>query len=423
MSDWIHLQTRAYPLHFTFPGAYGPDAAALGLDVPDLGRLTITPCALATLEYNFETAAEADLTDIVAANVTRPGTTITACRTRFLPAGPALVTYALRHHEDLAALSPDQLAAFDSQVNDELRRADQPILLKILAEIVKIFPLARPTTFEQWDAGSDGILPVDRRAVRYNCHFIARRPRFKHRNDGEFDSYGCQILMPFTYTWNGDPQAPLTDLLAMTEPADIAVAEFSVLAGATLDARKILDRLAGDQASELEIGHFRRFLDGVWADYYHLDSYRIESGQVPRRTFYAACESIGMEAALSQARELLAHVTDSLVATASARAAVLDTRLNRVASALTVVTAAGFVASLVQFLSPREPIGMRLAIVAVAVVMAAGILAYTLNPPLIKGYLRHLWHAIHLRRPGHVLPESLPGAAPSPADNTQNAST
>jgi hypothetical protein len=423
MSDWIHLQTRAYPLHFTFPPGYGPDAAALKVNVPDLGRLTITPGTLATFEYNFETTAEADLTEIIAANVTRPGTTIAACRTRFLPAGAALVTYALRHHENLAAFSPDQLVAFDSQVNDELRRADQPILLRILAEVVKIFPLARPTSVDQWDTDSGEILPVDRRAVRYNCHVVAKGPRWKSRNGAQYDSHGCQILMPFTYVWIGDPQAPVTDLLAMMEPTDVAVAERSILAGATLDARKILDRLAGDQASHLQIETFRRFLDGVWADYYHLDSYRIESGLVPRRTFNAACDSMGMEAAQAQARELLAHVTDSLVATTSARAAVLDTRLNRVASALTVVTAAGFVSSLVQFLAPQETSGMRLIIVGVAVIIAASILAYTLNPSLVNGYLRRLWHAIGWRRPSHALQRSLPSAPLAPADKPQNGST
>lgn len=386
MTGVLHLQTRAYPLHFAFPPGYGPGAPAVQVEVPELGTLTFTSGKLTTFEYNVERMAEADLTEIIAAGVALPGTAIAGCHARLIPGGVVLVTYALRHDADLAAMSVGELVTFDAQVNDKLREADQAILINVLAEIVKAFPLVRPAPAgEERDPSGDSALPADRRAIRYNCHVITKKPGWNRRTDGTGDSHGCEILLPFTYAWSGDPAARLQDILAMTEPADIVVAQRSILVDATLEARKILDRLASGPASQPQSDSFRRFLDRVWADYYHLDSYRMESAQASRIIFQAAHETVGMDSAYAQAQALLGHVTNSLLAASSARSEALDKRLNRAAAALTVLTTAGFLSGLAGFLAPHEELGVRVAIVALVIIIAAGILSYTVSPGRVSG--------------------------------------
>jgi hypothetical protein len=190
---------------------------------------------------------------------------------------------------------------------------------------------------------------------------------------------------------------PLTEILNMLEPTDIAVAQRSILTGATLEGRKILTRLASGQTSPLQSDDFRRFLDGVWADFYHLGSYLIESAQAPRAIFVAASEDMDMVTTRDQAQALLKHVNASLLSASSARSEVLDTRLNRVAAALTVVSAAGFVSGLAQFLAPAEPLGIRTVIVVGVVILAVGTLMYTVNPAGVREDLRR---ALRIRRAG-----------------------
>lgn len=385
MTDVLHLQTRAYPLHFNFPGGYGPDTPASTMAVPGRGRLTIAPGALGSLAYSHTTTAEADLTEIMTAGITLPGTVIAGCRARILPAGAVLVTYALHHDVDLASMSAVELAVFDAQINDALREADRPILLDVLAEVVKTFPVTRPATIGDTSPAGE-LLPVDRRTVRYTCHVVAAEaawlPEQETRGSGSYS--GCRTLLPFTYAWRGDPATPLPEILPMLEPTDIAVAQRTILAGATLEGRKILARLASGRATQVQSNDFRRFLDGVWADFYDLDSYRIESAQGPRAIFLAASEDMEMDAAREQAQALLGHVNASLQAASSARSEVLDTRLNRVAAALTVVIAAGFVSDLAQFLAPNEPLGTRAVIVAAVLILGIGTLAYTINPARLR---------------------------------------
>lgn len=412
MTDVLHLQTRAYPLHFTFPGEYGPDTPASTINVPGRGKLTITSGTLSTLAYNRETIAEADLTEIITAGAALPGTVIVGCRARILPAGAVLVTYALRHDIDLSAMSIDQLVTFDAQVNDSLREADRPILLDVLAEVVKAFKIIQQATIGDTSPAGEPMLPVDRRTVRYACHVVASEPTWKPDQEARRFGVlsGCQILLPFTYAWRGDPAMPLEEILGMLEPTDIAVAQRSILAGATLEGRKILARLASGQTSQLQSDDFRRFLDGVWADFYDLDSYRIESAQVPRAIFQAASEDMGMDAVRDQALALLGHVNASLLTASSARSEVLDTRLNRVAAALTVVSAAGFVSGLAQFLAPAEPLGTRTVIVAGVVILAIGTLAYIINSARVREDLHRAFRIRHIglgRGAGPVVGESV----------------
>ncbi|MDR0341608.1 MAG: hypothetical protein LBI49_00575, partial [Nocardiopsaceae bacterium] len=279
-------------------------------------------------------------------------------------------------------------------------------------EIVKTFPISRPATVGETGPAGE-LLPVDRRTVRYTSHFVATEATWlPERETGGSGGYGgCQTLLSFTYACRGDPAVPLPEILPMLEPTGIALAQRTILAGATLEGRKILARLARGQATQVQSNDFRRFLDGVWADFYDLDSYRIESAQGPRATFLAASGDMdmGMATARDQAQALLGHVNDSLQAASSARSEVLDTRLNRVAAALTVVIAAGFVSDLAQFLAPGESLGIRAVIVAAVLIIGIGTLAYTINPARLRDDLLRT-------RPAGTRKGSGPGAGVTAGD-------
>jgi hypothetical protein len=415
VTDVLHVQTRAYPLHFDFPAGYGPDTPASTVEVPGRGTLTITPATLCSLAYSQATTAEVDLTEIITAGITLPGTVIAGCRARILPAGVVLVTYALHHDIDLTSMSAVELAVFDAQINDALRESDRPILLDVLAEVVKTFQITRPATIGDTSPAGE-LLPLDRRTVRYTCHVVATEAAWlpEQETDRSGSYGGCQTLLPFTYAWRGDPATPLPEILPMLEPTDIALAQRSILAGATLEGRKILARLASGEATQVQSNDFRRFLDGVWADFYDLDSYRIESAQGPRVIFLAASEDMEMDAARDQAQALLGHVNASLQAASSARSEVLDTRLNRVAAALTVVIAAGFVSDLAQFLAPSQSLGTRAVIVAAVVILGVGTLAYTINPARLRDDLLRT-------RPAGTRKGSGPGAGLTAGDPAVSA--
>lgn len=380
MTDVLHLQTRAYPLHYNSPAA-----AAGVVRVPGHGDISFVPGTLSSLAYGGETTVEADLTTIITAAVALPGTVITACRARVLPAGAVLVTYALRHETDLRSLDSQALAAFDAQVNQAFREADREVLAQVLDAAVRrdVFGqvAARPFAGQREQPAR-----VDPRSVRYNCHLLTRQPPWSPdpRTAGLVPGPGCQVLLPFTYAWDGNPASPLDDILGILEPADLAVAQLSLLYGAITTGRRILAELARAEPGRLGTEDFRRFLDGVWADYHHLDSYRLESAQDHRANFLAAREVTGVDGTRSRAERLLGHVAASLLAESSARSERLDGRLNRVAAALTVVTAASFLLDLGSFLAPDEPFPARAVTVVAILALAAAALAATILPGRAK---------------------------------------
>ncbi|MGW2849063.1 hypothetical protein [Streptomyces sp. NPDC001274] len=124
--------------------------------------------------------------------------------------------------------------------------------------------------------------------------------------------------------------------------------------GALLGGKRILVDLARAGAPTTDVHAFRRFLDGVWSDYHHLDGYRIESAQGPRATYLAARESIGLDNTQERTDKLLGYVGNSLLAAASQRTEALDTRLNRVAATLAMVAAASFSLDAAVFLLPES---------------------------------------------------------------------
>jgi hypothetical protein len=348
MTDVLHVQTRAYPLHYTL------DRSVRRVVLPGRGELHPVPGTLTSVAYNSEDAVDVDLTEIVKAAVSLPGITIVSCQGRVLTNGAVFVAYALRHSTDLRKLDAQGLAAMDSAINRRLREADRALLRDVLASAEQAGLLRHLVIPPGGDEASDWT-KVDPRAVRYNCHFIAREPGWKpdRRVPNLVLGPHCQILLPYTYAWDHDPSPErIKDILGMLEPADIAVAQQSVLVGASVGGLRILTELAQAVPGRIEGPEFRRFLDGVWADYHRLDAYRVESGQDHRATYLAARETIGLDGTHERAERLLAHVNASLLAESSLRSEQLDRRLNRVAAALTVVASAAFTLDIAAFLLP-----------------------------------------------------------------------
>ncbi|WP_328889680.1 hypothetical protein [Streptomyces sp. NBC_00316] len=372
MTDVLHLQSRAYPLHHSLPVL-----ALESVTVPDHGELRPFTGELGTLAYNPDFTIELDLTGLITTKITLPGTEIVGCHARILSAGSILVAYALRHDVDLRELSLHDLDAFDARINRQLREADSSLLTAVLTAAVRS-GLIKDLVLRPDLALSGEQAPVDRRSARYNCHFVTQAPPWQPdpRVPALSSGPACRVLLPYTYAWDADPGTGLLDLLTMTEPTDIAVAQQSLLVGALVGGRRILADLAAGQARSVDVHAFRRFLDGVWSDYHHLDSYRIESTQNHRSTYLAARESIGLDGTHERADKLLGYVGSSLLAASSQRAEALDTRLNRVAASLAMVTAAAFGLDAVGFLLPNVSLGIRISAVAGLITLtAAGILA------------------------------------------------
>jgi hypothetical protein len=372
----LHLQCRAYPLHHRSP------ATALELvAVPGHGELRPVAGGLKSLAYNPDSTIEMDLTALIARSVSLPGAEILACHARILTAGTVLVAYALRHERDLRELSLPELDALDSLVNRTLREADSAILTAVLAASVSS-GLVQGIALRPDLALGGGQSPIDRQSARYNCHFVTDDPPWESdaRVAEPISGPHCRILLPYTYAWDYDPAAPLDELLTMTEPTDIAVAQQSLLVGALIAGRWVLADLAHGHPESTDVHAFRRFLDGLWADFHHLDGYRIESTQTHRASYLSARQVIGLDDTQERADKLLGYVSNSLLAASSQRAEALDARLNRVAAALTVVSAASFGLDIAVFVLPQVSLATKLGVVVGLLGMAVSCLIAVIMP-------------------------------------------
>lgn len=356
----LHLQCRAYPLHHNSPGTVLELVA-----VPGHGELQPVAGGLKSLAYNPDSTIEMDLTALVGRSVSLPGTEILACHARILTAGTVLVVYALRHERDLRELALHELDALDSHINRTLREADSAILTAVLAASVSS-GLVQGIALRPDLALGGGQSPIDRQSARYNCHFVTEDPPWASdaRVPDLISGPDCRILLPYTYAWDRDPATPLDELLTMTEPTDIAVAQQSLLVGALIAGRWVLADLAHGHPESTDVHAFRRFLDGLWADFHHLDGYRIESTQTHRASYLSARQVIGLDDTQERADKLLGYVSNSLLAASSQRAEALDARLNRVAAALTVVSAASFGLDIAVFVLPQVSLATKLGVVA-----------------------------------------------------------
>ncbi|WP_435172396.1 hypothetical protein [Actinacidiphila sp. bgisy145] len=415
----LHLQCRAYPLHHRTP------ATALDLfAVPGHGELQPVLGSLDSLAYNPDTTVELDLTGLIRPAVSLPGVEVVACRARILTAGTVLVVYALRHEQDLRQLELLDLDALDARVNRILRETDGPILSAVLTAAVNS-GLVRSIALRPDLAVGGARSPIDRRSARYNAHYVCQDPPWRRDPRVPEVSAGpdCRILLPYTYAWDHDPAAPLAELLTMTEPTDIAVAQQSLLAGALIAGRWVLGDLAHAHPASTDVHAFRRFLDGLWADFHHLDSYRVESSQAHRASYLAARLTMGLDDTQERADKLLGYVSSSLLAAASERAEALDTRLNRVAAALTVVSAASFGLDIAVFVLPQVSLWTKIGVVAGLLGMAtSGLVAAMLPGALRRSFLRRGPAA--LPEPPEVLgPVVAPQAAGTGVASTGTAGT
>ncbi|WP_225849383.1 hypothetical protein [Streptomyces sp. HPF1205] len=376
MSDVLHLQCRAYPLHHSTP-ADTPAPVA----VPDLGELRPVPGSLQSLAYNPDATVEMDLTSVVKPAVGVPGVEIVACHARILSAGTVLVIYALRHEADLRLLELPELDALDASVNRALREADGAILSAVLAASVSS-GLVSDVALRPDLALNGEHSPIDRRSARYNAHFVTDNPPWPPdpRVPEVISGPDCRILLPYTYAWDRDPAVALDELFTMTEPTDIAVAQQSLLVGALIAGRWVLADLARGYPDSADVHAFRRFLDGLWSDFHHLDSYRIESTQGHRAAYLAARQVIGLDDTQERADKLLGYVSNSLLAAASMRSEALDTRLNRLAAALAVVSAASFGLDIAVFVLPKVSLETKLGVVAGLIGMAVSCLMAVIVP-------------------------------------------
>lgn len=365
MRDVLHVQTRAYPLHFGSLELI-PD----GMEV--LGQhIGLSEARLESQTYNPERIVVLDLTALVQREVQIPGMTIHRCQARVLRAGTVLLTYAMTHEKDLRALDTAALDTFDSDVNTALRAADAHVIDAVLDTAASIGLLGSSTVVHTDGIGTGPPSSIDLRVVRYNAHFVTidppwnRDPRVQPMPLGPH----CSILMSYTYAWDLDPDARFDDVLTVLEPADITVAQIAVLFSAMIGSRRILTQLARAHTGHMEDHDFRRFLDHVWAEFYMLDAYRMDSAQSHRATYIAALTTMGLPQAQQSATELLTHVNSSLRSESTLKTQRLDSRLNRVAAMLTVAVAGSFTVDIMAYVAPDAPVATRIAVVATVVAL------------------------------------------------------
>ncbi len=375
MNDVLHVQTRAYPLHFG-----NVDLLPESLEVPGHGPIGLSPGRLESQTYNPERIVLLDLTALIQREVQIPGTTIHHCRARVLRAGTVLLTYAMTHETDLRALDTTALDAFDSAINTALRSADARVVNTVLDTAASSGLLGNPTVVDTGGISTGLPSSIDLRVVRYNAHFVtvdppwSRDPRVLPMPLGPH----CSILMSYTYAWDLDADAPFDDVLTALEPTDITVAQISVLFSAMIGSRRILTQLARANTGLMEDHDFRRFLDQVWAEFYMLDAYRLESAQSHRATYLAALTTVGLPQAQQSATELLTHVNSSLRAESTMKAQRLDGRLNRVAAMLTGAVAGSFTVDIMAYVAPGAPFPTRVSVVTSVVVLGIGTVLATM---------------------------------------------
>lgn len=411
MSQVLHLQCRAYPLHHSSPGAGSGGIVT----VPGHGELRPVAGGLRSLAYNPDSTVELDLTALIRPVVDLPGTEVVACHARILTAGTVLVIYALRHETDLRQLALPELDALDAEVNRVLRDADAPVLTAVLAASLAHGLVADVALRPDLALGGDRS-PIDRRSARYNAHFVTSDPpwRADARVPEVITSPECRVLLPYTYAWDCPADTPLDDLFTMTEPTDIAVAQQSLLIGALVAGRRVLADLARGYPDSADVHAFRRFLDGLWSDFHHLDGYRIESTQTHRASYLAARRVIGLDDTHERADRLLGYVSSSLQAAASQRSEELDARLNRVAAALTVVSTASFGLDVAVFVLPQVSLATKLGVVAGLLGMAVSCLMAVIMPRRARS--ARLARAVRRTRRTHVPVPRAPAVVPLPDD-------
>lgn len=371
-----HLQTRAYPLQHREVRA----ARAEGLVVTP-HALTARPGTLHDLAYGHQETIEVDLTTAYPRTTLPEGIGVHWARLRVLGSGIALCTVALRHTEDLGAHEVAALDGFDADLNRLLKPAELALVDEVLRELVEVGAVLDPRPHVT--APGSRSTTVHAEAVRYNCHVVcASHPWTSNgrvlSTAEDLDGTTMRPLLPYTYAWEAPADATQDEVLALIEPADVVVAQRSVLAAAQGDSLQILDRLVEGRSELVEPAELRRHLDRLRLSYHRLDSYRYDSAQTARSAYLAARREIGLDDVHTRTEGLLAAATQSLVAEADAAGAAFDARLNRTASVLTVATAGLFTLELILFArdGAAPPAPWRHYAIALVLLGAAGALTW-----------------------------------------------
>lgn len=374
MSDVLHVQTRAYPtLHESLVRRV-PDV----LEVPGRGPVPATASSMRSLAYGTAPMVAVDLSPILEGLRPPEGVCLVGGRLRALRSGAVLLSYALRHERDLAALSVLELADLDVEVNHALRAQDEDLIGAVLTVMDEGAPPSRVGEGSGSDGGRGVLVGVDwpgrpfatgdpgaagrslPEEVRYNCHFVA--PDLPWAADEraltESDLHGsstCRPLLPYTFAWCVPAGAELDDVLAVLEGTDVAVAQRSVLAAAGNDGVSLLEHLADTAPAGLDLSGYRRYLDRIRACHHRLDSYRYDSSQEHRATYLAARREMDLDGIHDRTEALLQQVRESLGAAVDEQTQVLDGRLNRAAALLTVVAAGSFLFDTIGFVRGDDP--------------------------------------------------------------------
>jgi hypothetical protein len=367
----LHVQSRGLPLNHSGLRSELPAVIAVaGVDL-EVERSTMT-----TLVYRRQPTVELDATPLYR-EVGLPGQVrLRWVRVRAVPAGLVTLSVAVEHDRDLGDLGAHALADLDADLNALIRREDADILTQLLAALDADILCDARCPIGDAEAPAGGLTAPDA-TVRYNCHLITPSPGWTPSPRlataaSELAGSSCIPLLPYTFAWALDPQAPPPMLLASLEPADVAVGQRSVLFAAEDEALHVLDELSSGRPPTVSPLVLRRRLDRSRVTCSRLGSYRYDSSQDHRGVYLAACREMGLDQLWDRVEQQLGQASSSLDAAVATQVAALDGRLNRLAAVLTVATASVLVLELIGFARAGTPLQPEWRAVTLAALAVAG---------------------------------------------------
>ena len=272
---------------------------------------------------------------------------------RVLDAAVVIFTTAVSYEVDLGSWDLHEVCDLDAEVNTHLRTSDRQALTEVLSEVLDPGVMVDPRPHLGWSQGDDASTLVGSPAVRYNCHLLAGEHIWDpdQRVGEQAHSQRCRVLLPYTYGWELDPDAPVDRILERIEPLDLALAQRTVLGSAAGDAMDVLEELGTANPASVRVDELRRQLDRVRVSYHRLDAYRYDSSQRARALYLSAREEMGLDEIYQRTESVLEQAASSLQAAATERTNALDGRLNRLAAVFTVVATGAFVLQSVEFIA------------------------------------------------------------------------
>lgn len=343
----LHVQTRAYPTYHIDVAVC--DGVAPDLRIHEVG-VPMQVARLHSLAYRDEDTLDLDLTELLGQTGLPAGVRLEWARMRVLKYGAVLLTTAYRHEADLTELDRYELCEVDAALNGDRRRGDAEAVAAVFVQLRSRGILYDPRPRLDWRPDDYPRRLVSWGAVRYNAHFFTGAQSWEPDPRVSCGNLpGCNILLPYTYEWVGE-DLEAEQVLGLIEPADLAVAQRSVLAGASEQALEILESLSNGSAESLPPVHeLRRHIDRVRSTYHRLDSYRYDSAQDARSVYLSARSEMALDSAHERTETVLAQVSESIQSEVNERTMALDGKLNRLAAFFTVATGGALVLDVVEF--------------------------------------------------------------------------